>query len=560
MMTIELLTEKQSQQNSLNGFKTLTYMLNGSNISTNGHVDSAIMIRITLINAILLLVFCALSFVAHAQDKLLFLPYNHGATICDVDDQITENTLLSFNDLGCVHTTLKSINPQSKSIWVKSYFDLPNEWLQRQKPYGLYISGKAASLVYLNEQLLGANGYPATSPPGTEPQEIAGKMDSVFYIPDNLLKNESNELIMYMSGHHSLIELDSPMHLFAIGQYGSPKRFIQNHSELGLILVGAFFVGALYFFILSLGGTDIPAYRIFAAMCFIAACQLSAEISRKFIDYSYMWHDIRLISITTLSFIFGTLVLLYSSKKLARKHAVHWVYIGVLTTAIVLVFAPGFDTKTTAAIFIPLLISLIQLMYYWLKNKSTQTLRWLLFQFSVAVTIVISAASFHEIIHFIIIGLLLCYLFIQQAGDIREQQNRLHYEQARLAKLEYKLAQNTQAKVPTKLEISIAGKIEYITTTDIAFCKAAGDYVEIFLKDRSEKLFSGSLKHLETVLPDTFLRVHRSYIVNLAEVVSLSSNMTQEGGVNMITLTTQHTVPVSRRLMPTVKDTLKQQI
>ncbi|NOU50035.1 LytTR family transcriptional regulator [Pseudoalteromonas sp. JBTF-M23] len=520
------------------------------------------MSKFTPITLLCLMVFCALSFLVTAQDDLAFLSYDHSATVCQTKPQAqkVDSPIPLFNHTDCKQIALKDIDPQSKSIWVKVNFDSPNQWQSVPAPLGFYISGKAASQVYLNNQLLGYNGRPATIISGSHSNELAGKMDSVFYVPNELLKHKSNELIMHLSGHHSIIELDNPMHLFAFGQYGSPKRFIQNYSELGLILVGAFFVGALYFFIMSLGGTDVPTYRIFAALCFIAACQLSAEISRKLFDYSYMWHDIRLISITTLSFIFGTLVLLYSSKKLAKKHAVHWVYIGVLITAVVLIFSPGFDTKTTAAIFIPLLISLIQLMYYWLKNKRVQTLRWLLFQFAVVITIVISAASFHEIIHFVIIGLLLCYLFVQQARDISEQQAQLHQEQTRLAKLEYKLAQNTQAKAPTKLEISIAGKIEYVNTTDIAFCKASGDYVEIFLKDSSEKLFSGSLKHLETVLPDTFLRVHRSYLVNLNEVVSLSSNMTKEGSVNMLTLTTQHTVPVSRRLMPTVKDTLKQQI
>lgn len=502
------------------------------------------------------------SFMVYAQDKLLFLPYNHAATICPVEQttRLLEPAAPSFTDADCKLLTVKDINPQANNIWVKINFDVPKKWQQVKPPLGFYISGKAASRVYLNSQLLGTNGQPETTLASAHTDEVAGKMDSVFYVPNKLIKLKNNELIMHLSGRNSIIELDSPMHLLTLGPFGSPKRFIQNYSEVGLILVGAFAVGTLYFLVLSFGNRDAGTYRIFTALCLIAACQLTAEISRKLFDYSYQWHDIRLVVITALSFIFGTLVLLYSARKLAGKHAVHWVYIGVLLSAITLIFAPGFDTKTTAGIFIPLLVSLVLLLYYWINTKNTQTLRWLLFQFAVVVTIVISAASFHEIVHFVIIGLLLSYLFVQQASDVRQQQKMLHQEQTRLAKLEYKLAQNTQLNAPTKLEISVAGKTEYLNATDIAYCKAAGDYVELYLNDQSEKLFSGSLKHLESLLPETFLRVHRSYLVNLAEVVSLTSNLNQEGNMSELTLSSNQTVPVSRRLLPTVKDTLKQQI
>nr|WP_196139578.1 LytTR family DNA-binding domain-containing protein [Aliikangiella sp. G2MR2-5] len=84
---------------------------------------------------------------------------------------------------------------------------------------------------------------------------------------------------------------------------------------------------------------------------------------------------------------------------------------------------------------------------------------------------------------------------------------------------------------------------------DIFYCKASGDYVELYLKDKQMKLFSGSLKKLESELPSTFLRVHRSYLVNLDQVQSLIS---EAGGGNLI-MSNDEQVPVSRRLMPSVR-------
>ncbi|CAH9052517.1 hypothetical protein PSECIP111854_00985 [Pseudoalteromonas sp. CIP111854] len=522
------------------------------------------MIKFTPMYWALFMVFCGFSSFCKAQNTLIFLPYDHFATVCQF--KTVYNSPPTFDSPYCKQQALREINPQLKNIWIKIEFDLPNRGKELKALNGFYISGKAASAVYLNKHFLGLNGFPGVANSHTQVsdaptlQEKAGKMDSVFFIPYHLLRPSKNELVIHLSGHHSLITLDNPMHIFALGQYGSPKRFIQHYSEFGLILIGAFLVGVLYFLALSLGNQAVGTYRIFAALCFLATLQLGAELSRKLIDYTYQWHDIRLIAITTLSFMFGILILVYSSNKLAGKHAVHWIYSGIIVTSITLIFAPGFDNKTTMGIFNPLLFSLLQLFYYWIKNKDPNILRWLVVQLFVAITIVIDVSSFHEIAHFAIIGILVCYLFIQQASEVKNKQLQLYKEQTKLAKLEYKLEQNIQGKTPSKLEISVAGKTDYLSTSSIAYCKAARDYVELHLIDKSEKLYSGSLKQLEETLPKTFLRVHRSYLVNLDEVVSLSSNQLQEENNNELTLSNHQKVPVSRRLLPAVKNTLKHSI
>ena len=103
-------------------------------------------------------------------------------------------------------------------------------------------------------------------------------------------------------------------------------------------------------------------------------------------------------------------------------------------------------------------------------------------------------------------------------------------------------------------------KVELIASEQIAYCKAAGDYVELYLDGNKEILFSGNLKELETQLPTTFLRVHRSYLVNMDYIRSLSSkSLKQEkaiSGGGFLTLEGDHEVPVSRRIMPQVRNAL----
>ncbi|MDO7137859.1 LytR/AlgR family response regulator transcription factor [Algibacter lectus] len=75
---------------------------------------------------------------------------------------------------------------------------------------------------------------------------------------------------------------------------------------------------------------------------------------------------------------------------------------------------------------------------------------------------------------------------------------------------------------------SIIGKItipqldgfEILNTADILYCKADDNYTEIYLNNNKKKLVSKTLKYFEEALTDSsFARVHKSYLVNVNEVV-----------------------------------------
>ena len=75
---------------------------------------------------------------------------------------------------------------------------------------------------------------------------------------------------------------------------------------------------------------------------------------------------------------------------------------------------------------------------------------------------------------------------------------------------------------------SVAGKIsipqldgfEVLNTSDILYCKADDNYTEIYLNTNKKKIVSKTLKYFEDALTDSgFARVHKSYLVNVNEVV-----------------------------------------
>jgi DNA-binding LytR/AlgR family response regulator len=82
-------------------------------------------------------------------------------------------------------------------------------------------------------------------------------------------------------------------------------------------------------------------------------------------------------------------------------------------------------------------------------------------------------------------------------------------------------------------------KVEYnlvkVMLKDIAFVEAYKDYVKVHLLSKPHPLLSlTSLKNMEEMLPkNRFMRVHRSFIIGLNHIDSISKNVIQIGNHNI---------------------------
>ncbi len=74
--------------------------------------------------------------------------------------------------------------------------------------------------------------------------------------------------------------------------------------------------------------------------------------------------------------------------------------------------------------------------------------------------------------------------------------------------------------VEGKITIPQQNGFEVLNTQDIMYCKADDNYTEIYLNNNKKKLVSKTLKYFEEALSDSnFARVHKSFLVNVNEVV-----------------------------------------
>ena len=449
---------------------------------------------------------------------------------------------------SCESKSYWQVNPHKKELLLRGVFKVPADHPILQGPAGFFVSAKAASETHLNGQLIGLNGQPGVDASA----EIAGRMDASFFIPQGIIQAGDNDLEMRLSGHHGLIELRHPVHVIALDVYQKPQDSILRYYWPSLLPFGVLLLGALYLCLVAVFRRQQWSTYLVPLMSLLAAAQLFVEVYRGIVGYNYPLHDLRLMLILIFSAGFGLSLLGYVLTMLPFKQKWRWFVLGCVVMLVGVFVAGGFDGKSTMAFLIPVLLSIV-LSFYQAIKLQRQAIHLLVVLNVFLIVIFAAPSQFLDVYYFYIVAALLMYLFAQQAQVFAQQERQRLLEQARADRLQMIIDQNAEKQEPGQLRVTSVGKIEMIPIHEIAYCKGAGDYVELMLINATSVLHGGSLHALEQELPKTFLRVHRSYIVNTATIESLQRNASGSG---QLVLSNQLMVPVSRRILPLVRKEL----
>ena len=99
---------------------------------------------------------------------------------------------------------------------------------------------------------------------------------------------------------------------------------------------------------------------------------------------------------------------------------------------------------------------------------------------------------------------------IQKLKRLHQKPSTINYTELNHLFEQFQKSQKKTGAIP----IHTQSKIMLVRCTDIIFCKAAGGYVSLFTNNGKEYISDLSLGQLEERLPESFLRVQKSYIVN----------------------------------------------
>lgn len=463
-----------------------------------------------------------------------------------------DTTPPDFSAPGCRTTGFHMIDPQHRALWLKARIDVPSTLLDPSTPLGLFVSGKFASSAWLNGRRIGGNGLPGFD----AASETPGRMDAVIAIPPDALRSGRNDIVLLVSGHAARLHLATPMHALGIGTYADPADPILRAYWPSLVTFGIFLLGVLYFGVGSLRGADRKGSLLLCLISLFAAGQLLAEVSRGLFPYRYSFHDLRLLLIVACSLGFGLCLAAHVIRRFRAPRPWWSLFAVLLVTVVAVALATAYDEKALFAMLCPVFLCALATAYWWWQRMPGAAVYCVALLLFGALSLVFGGMFLDAVFFFLVAGLLL-FLFAQQAAALaREQQSRIALA-SRARQLEAALDQaqtraQPQAQART-IKIVDTGRIELVSTDRLSHCSGAGDYVELHFTDGNTRLHGGSLNELEAELPSAFLRVHRSHIVNTAFVESLKR---ESSGVGQLRMSTGASVPVSRRIMPTVRKTI----
>lgn len=472
-----------------------------------------------------------------------------------------------FSTTGCQQNAQQTADPQGRLLWLELPFELPAD--ATDQPLALFIFAKASSAVYLNGQLVGQNGQP-----GVAASEIPGQMDSRIYLPPPLLRAGANQVVILMSAQQGWFKLAQPIHFIGIGPYGDVSSYLQQYTGLGLFMLGVLCTGLLYFSALALlgsgavvSGAAAPIFAsrgqdaLLALLSLCAAAQLGLEMSRGLFGYPYPLHELRLCAILLCACGFGFALLWLTLLRYQPTHWRFWTLVTVLILLPLLWWLDSFDGRIAVATLLPATLAACIAGAHWYQEKNTEqtgsgTSAVLLLLY-VGMAVVLNGI-FQEILAFLLVTLLLCGLFIEQALQRQQQLSQQLADQQLILQLQLQLHQHPGTALQASLTLTSAGKVQRLLADEIAYCQAARDYSEIWLTDGRQHLYSGTIKALEQELPGHFIRVHRSYLVNVHQVRQFRTTTdTDSGSGAVLILASGQQVPVSRRLIPAVRSAMQ---
>lgn len=420
------------------------------------------------------------------------------------------------------------IDPQGRELWLRST-------VQRaagHEPQALYVVGVASSEVWLNDHRLGANGQPGAS----ESEEIAGRYEAAFPIPDNLWREADNEIVIRMSSFHGRVRLDGPIAGLLVGRWPWPSR--APLLAMAFIAAGSLFAAAFGFGVIH-GLRRTGSSLMLGALAAVAGLQAILESLRTLVPYAYPVHGWRLVGIWGLAAVFSILLVSWAVSRFwpqARRPVLAVTVVAVVAT----VFVEGFDAKTVLALIVGLAISVsVTAVAVWRRCPGARpTLAYLGLFLAVAL---IFPAWLTDLSYFLFAaGLVLPLLMIEVVRLGRDDQSR-------------EVALTRAAARPNCLTVASARGVERVPLADIIAIVGADDYVELRLIGGRRLLHAARLDRLEKDLPVSFLRVHRSVIANLDQVRGLE----REGGRNRLLMREGEPLPISRNRLGTVREALE---
>ncbi len=419
------------------------------------------------------------------------------------------------------------VDPQGRELWIRSTIGAPGD----TRPRALYLAGVASSEAWLNGQRLGVNGRPGA----TARAEVPGRYQAIFPIRETSWRPGGNTLVLHLSSFHGGLRFARPISAMVVLPYPYPQRVALQAVTFvttGALLAAAFGFGVIH--AMRRTGSSL----LLAAMAGVAALQAIVESLRSLFAYAYPLHAWRMSAIWVLAAAFAILLVGYvASRFLPRARGLMiGLALGLVGATVLL---PGFDIKTVWALILG--VSLAALPAAAGVRQRLPGARLTLGYLALFLALALGFPEWLADLSYFLLAaaLVLPLLMVEVVRLGRDDRGR-------------EAALTRAASRPDRLTVASARGVELVPIAEILAVVGADDYVELRLVGGRSLLHAARLDGLATQLPESFLRVHRSVIANLAQAQRLE----RDGDRWRLHLNEGAPLPVSRSRQPALREAL----
>jgi hypothetical protein len=434
--------------------------------------------------------------------------------ICDAPEQ------------QCRPVTLRDIRSSKGQVFLRQQVVIPARAVAQLQT--VRIAAMGSSEVRWNGVLIGTNGMPAAEAAA----ERAGSYVAAMTIPQNLVREGSNLLSVRMSFHHLWLPVRSPVRSIDLEPWGWSGSRGLLHYLPSLLTFGALLAAGLYFGFAAWAERNNRSALVLASIAWLCLAQLSLEMLRVFLIYSYPWQLARISGIVLLAHATSSLFAFYAADRFAPSLRTAATVATVLAATAGAVLAPWFDWKALSAIAAGTAAVTACGVYGVLSNvRGARVVT--LFGVGVFGLILLQGTEFLDRGWYLVVAAGLLLLIAEQALDLKQARRHARQLTERLCRLE---------DVRETILLKEGSRTHHLDSGGIIHVKAADDYSEVRLRDGRVLLISKTLSRLVDSLPDQILRVHRSHAVNKSYVASVTAS----GSGRTLHLTDGSQVPVGR--------------
>ncbi|MCV9385676.1 LytR/AlgR family response regulator transcription factor [Reichenbachiella ulvae] len=394
--------------------------------------------------------------------------------------------------------------PVEDDFWIRGELDVPSNEVN----YNALFFGLSASYdVFWDGRLIGQNGDP----------EEAGR---IHYIqPLGIVGVAPGLHVVELRAHseRSLFEGD----LFAGVILGDGSQFaiqpVLQFSSVAMTL-GLLLIIGLSLFIK--GGKRDAMWVIVALVMYLVINYL-----KTLYNYPYTWHEYRLVAYA--------LVILF-----------------LALTLINYAFAQS-SVIRFRKIVLPIL-TLIFAAYFYMFSNYSEAKYYLLFTAPV-LSILLISSRYREFKSWVLIGLLLVTSFVTWYIEVGLLMVLGYVAILLIEYFEDEEVEEEEVVVTTHLTASHKGEKRLLALSEICAIKGANNYAEIILDNQNHYLSDKSLGKIMQEVPNHFVRIHKSYIVDFSKAQGLKSN---ESGGKILCVSNGMEFPVGRTYVKSIKERL----